>query len=314
MRRLLSAALALAVTAACLWYLLTPDILQALNRVAGEVRLLPVLAAFVLVALVQWLRAWRFAVMTDRTLALPDAMLVRIAMQLNFLNFVLPFRLGELSYPMLMRHHYGRDLLHSAGVLLLARLFDLATVGAIFLAAAAALQAAGGAASVGLALGALGLGLVPFGVIVLGRALRPWIVRLPGIGNAAARLTAGLEAVGSRGPGLAAVALSFAIWLVLALAAVLAAGAVTSAVSPAAAVLGASAGHVAFALPINGIAGIGPSQAAWVAVTTKAGVPWDDAVVSALALHAVVLTNAIVLGVVATLRGPGRRLPASADK
>lgn len=92
------------------------------------------------------------------------------------------------------------------------------------------------------------------------------------------------------------------------------AGAVTTTVPPAAAMLGASAGHVAFALPINGIAGIGPSQAAWVAATTRAGVPWDDAVISALALHAVVLTNAIVLGTVATIPDLGRRLSASGDR
>ena len=64
---------------------------------------------------------------------------------------------------------------------------------------------------------------------------------------------------------------------------------------------------MAFALPVNGIAGIGPAQAAWVAATTWAGVPWDDAVISApLALHAVVLTSALVLGAVATMTGLGR--------
>jgi hypothetical protein len=63
--------------------------------------------------------------------------------------------------------------------------------------------------------------------------------------------------------------------------------------------LGAAAGNVAFALPINGIAGIGPSQAAWVAATSSVGVPWNDAVVSALALHAVVLANAVICGGIA---------------
>ena len=125
MRPLLSACLALAVTAACLWFLLTPDVLNTLGRVGGAVRWLPAAIAFALVALVQWLRAWRFAVMTNGTPALPGRVLIGIAMQLNFLNFMLPFRLGELGYPMLMRHHYGHSLLRSAGVLLLARLFDL---------------------------------------------------------------------------------------------------------------------------------------------------------------------------------------------
>lgn len=314
MRRLLSAVVALCLTAVCLWILLTPDVLGALGRAAGTAQPLPIVVAFGLVALVQWLRAWRFAVMTAGTAALPDTVLVRIALQLNFLNFVLPFRLGELSYPVLMRRHYGHGLLHSAGVLLLARLFDLATVVSILLGAAAVLRLAGGTGNAILALGSLGLGLTPFGLILAGRAVRPWFAQLPGVGDTAAKLTAGLDAVGERRIGLVAVALGFAIWLLLALAAIMVAGAVTTTVPPVAAMLGASAGHVAFALPINGIAGIGPSQAAWVAATTKAGVPWDDAVISALALHAVVLTNAIVLGTVATIPDLGRRLSASAGR
>ncbi|NJO23433.1 MAG: hypothetical protein HC868_11465 [Sphingomonadales bacterium] len=135
---------------------------------------------------------------------------------------------------------------------------------------------------------------------LLGKALRPHMARLPGVGNAVAKLTAGLDAIGDRRLRLAAVGLGFAIWLLLGVAAILVAGAVTTTVPAAAAMLGAAAGHVAFALPINGIAGIGPSQAAWVAATTRVGVAWDDAVISALALHAVVLTNAIVLGAIAT--------------
>jgi len=314
MRRLLSAVVALGVTLVCLWFLLTPDILNALGRAAGEARPLPLLIAFALVALVQWLRAWRFAVMMTGTLAVPALVLVRVALQLNFLNFVLPFRLGELSYPMLMRHHYGHGLLHSAGVLLLARLFDLATVLSILLGAAAVLRLADGAGHVALVLASLGLGLAPFGLTLLGRTLRPRITQLPRIGDVAAKLTAGLDAIGGRRAGLMAVVLGFAIWLVFGFAAILVAEAVTTTVSSAAAMLGAAAGNVAFALPINGIAGIGPAQAAWVAATTRAGVPWDDAVISALALHAVALANAIVLGTVATIPDLGRKFSASADR
>jgi hypothetical protein len=41
-----------------------------------------------------------------------------------------------------------------------------------------------------------------------------------------------------------------------------------------------------------------------VVATVQAGVPWDDAVLSALALHAVVLANAVVLGALATISMP----------
>lgn len=306
MRRLLSALLAVVLTAVCLWFLLTPEIMVSLARLAAVARPLPIVAAFALCALVQWLRAWRFAVMTTGSLALPGAALVRIAFQLNFLNFTLPFRLGELGYPMLMRRHYGYGLLHSTGVLLIARLFDLATVGAILLGAAVLLEGSSGPVRVALALGALCLALAPFGLAFAGKAVRPQLQRLPRIGDGIARLGAGLDAIGYRRVGLAAVGLGFALWLVFGLAAILVANAVVTTVSPAAAMLGAAAGSVAFALPINGIAGIGPAQAAWVAATTRAGVPWDDAVVSALALHAVVLSNALLFGALATLSGVGR--------
>jgi hypothetical protein len=184
----------------------------------------------------------------------------------------------------------------------------LAAVGAILLAAAAALDAWPGA--VGRALlvvGAAGLGLAPFGVTIAGLALRRHLCKLPRIGNAAERLTTGLEAIAGYRAGVAAAGLSLALWLVFGAGAILVAGAVVATVSPGAAMLGAAAGNVAFALPINGIAGIGPSQAAWVAATTSVGVPWDDAVVSALALHAVVLMNAIVLGGLAMAGGASLR-------
>jgi hypothetical protein len=297
--------LALAVSAACLWLLLTPQILAALARLLAQASPLPVLVAFALVALVQWLRAWRFAMMMTGRLALPGAALTRIAFQLNFWNFLLPLRLGELSYPVLMKRHLGYGLLHSGGVLVVARLFDLATVGAILLGAAAVLDVWPGAGRAMLALGALGLGLAPLGLAVAGLALRPQLTRPPCMGSATAQLTAGLDAIGGYGAGLTAVGLSLAIWLVFGMAAALVAGAVVTTVPPAAAMLGAAAGNVAFALPINGMAGIGPPQAAWVAATTWAGVPWDDAVISALVLHAVVLTNALTLGAAATVVGFG---------
>jgi hypothetical protein len=309
MRWLLSTLAAVAITAGCLWFLLTPEILKSLGRLVTEARPLPILAALLLVALLQWLRAWRFAVLNTGRLDLPDIDLVRISLQLTALNFILPFRLGELSYPVLMRRRYGYGLLHSAGVLLLARLFDLATIGSILLGSAAWLHLAVGVHHVVLALGALGLALAPFALVLAGQALRPRIAKLPHVGHIADNLTAGLAAIGDRRAALTAVALGFAMWLVLGLAAILIANAVVTTVSAGAAMLGAAAGNVAFGLPVNGIAAIGPPQAAWVVATTLTGVPWDDAVLSALALHAVVLTNALLLGALATIHPPGKADP-----
>ena len=301
MRRLLSTLLAVALTAVCLWFLLTPDVLRSVGRLAADSRPMPILGALLLVALMQWLRAWRFAVMTTGRLELPDAAMVRISLQLSALNFILPFRLGELSFPVLMRRHYGHGLLQATGVLLLVRLFDLATVASILLAAAAWLHLPVGVHHVPLAVSALVLAAAPFGMALAGRAMRPWLARLPLVGDIAARLTAAFDAIRDRRAAILAVGLGFSLWLVFGFAAVLTASAVVRTVGPVVAMLGAAAGNIAFALPINGIAGIGPAQAAWVVAATQAGVPWDDAVLSALALHAVVLTNVLVLGALATL-------------
>jgi uncharacterized membrane protein YbhN (UPF0104 family) len=306
MRRALSTLVAVAVTAGCLWFLLTPQIVKSLGRLAAEARPWPILAAFLLGCLVQWLRAWRFAVLTTGRLELPGAPLVRIAFQLNALNFILPFRLGELSYPVLMRRQYGSTLMQSAGVLLLARLFDLATVASILVGAAAWLKLANGVNHAVLVGAATALALAPFGLALAAPILRGQAARLPRVGDLATRATAGFAAIGDRRAAMLAVALGFVLWLTIGLAAVLVAGAVVATVPPAAAVLGIMAGSVAFALPVNGIAGVGPAQAAWVLVTTLAGVPFNDAVLSALALHAVVLTNAVVLGGLATVPASGR--------
>jgi Lysylphosphatidylglycerol synthase TM region len=309
MRRSLGALLAVSITVACLWFFLTPSVLASLGRLGVEASWSRIIAAFALTGAVQWLRAWRFAVLTSGRPALPEAPMIRIALQLNFLNFVLPFRLGELGYPALMRQQYGEPLLRSAGVLLIARLFDLATVAAI-LAGAAALYAGSPFARAGLAFAALALAAAPLALVLLGDRLWLRLVRYLGRKRRTALPLAGLTALNGP-PARLVVALGFAIWLVFGLAAVLAASAVVASVPPGAAMLGAAAGNLAFALPVNGIAGLGPAQAAWVLATIWAGVPGDAAVVSALALHAVVLLNALILGGLASAGILGRRCQQS---
>jgi uncharacterized membrane protein YbhN (UPF0104 family) len=304
MIRGVSLILGAAVTFALLWVLVTPDTLAALRLALADADWWALAAAFALSAAVQWLRAWRFAMMTGGTPAFPGAPLVRIAFQLNFFNFLLPFRLGELSYPVLMRRAYGQPMLQATGILLLARLFDLCTVGAILLATAALLGLAGSAAaSLLLFAAAAGLVLAPGTVALLGPAAQPIIRSMPGLNRLAAPIAAGLEAAGTRRALAAALALSLAIWLAFGLLAVLTTHAVAAGIPALVALLGASAGNLAFALPINGIAGLGPSQAAWVAAVTRAGVGWENAVVSALALYAVTLTSAVLCGGLAMLNG-----------
>jgi len=301
-KRMASLLIGAAITAAALWLLITPEVLKDMRMVAAAANWWMLAVAVLINPAIQWLRAWRFEMLTHGTLSAPDARLVRIAFQLNFLNFVLPFRLGELGYPVLMQRAYGEPLIRSAGILLLARLFDLCTVAAILLGTAA-LIGLGFTRQTTLVLWVLAaaFALAPFGLVLGGRVATPILKRLRLLRDGALPGT-------SRKAQLAAVGVSFAIWFVFGGMATLTAEAVGDAISPAVALLGTSAGNLAFALPINGIAGLGPAQAAFVAAVTRAGVAWNEAVVAALALYLVTLSGAVLFG--GTLTGlPGRPQP-----
>jgi len=140
--------------------------------------------------------------------------------------------------------------------------------------------------------------LAPFGLIFGGRVAAPLLKRLRLLRDE------GLPGA-TRKAQFAAVGVSFAIWFVFGGMATLTARAVGDAISPAVALLGTSAGNLAFALPINGIGGLGPAQAAFVAAVTRAGVSWNEAVVAALALYLVTLAGAVLFG--GTMTGFRRR-------
>lgn len=303
-RNLLFSLVAIAMTAAAAWYLITPAVMDALLDGTRRIDPLTIVLALAINGALQWLRAWRFAIMTRGALIPPDAGLVRISFQLNFFNFVLPLRLGELSYPVQMRRIYGQPLLEATGVLLVARLFDLATLGAILLALTVQLGLFHSAAlNGGLAALAVAAALFPVLLAFTGRAALPLTARLPRLSRHALALGTALRTLDDRRVQTAAIMLSFAIWVSYGLMAVLVASALSPSVSIAQGMLGAAAGNVAFALPVNGIAGFGPAQAAWVFAVTGAGVPWRDAAVTALGVHAVSLASALLFGGAAMVAG-----------
>lgn len=301
-RNILFGVLALAMTIAAARYLITPPVLDALHIAIDRIDPLTVVLALALNGALQWLRAWRFAVMTRGELVTPDAGLVRIAFQLNFFNFVLPLRLGELSYPVLMRRTYGQPLLESMGVLLVARVFDLATLAAILLLLAVQLGFFDGAwLNAGLAMLAVFAAGLPVILGTSGRLVTPLAARLPKLSRHAVALGSALRTLEDHRVQFASTALSVAIWISYGLMAVLVASALSPAINIAQGMLGAAASNVAFALPVNGIAGFGPAQAAWVFAVTGAGVPWREAAVTALGVHAVSLSSALLFGGAAML-------------
>jgi hypothetical protein len=74
-----------------------------------------------------------------------------------------------------------------------------------------------------------------------------------------------------------------------------------AAVSPSVVTLAGAVGAIAFVLPINGVAQIGPFEAAWTYTANMAGVRFEDALASSVVIHAVVLA---VAGLQAMVVGP----------
>jgi len=312
-RTAVSVGVAVLVTAAVLVWLARTGVLEAIGPALATADWPRIAAAFALVGVVQWLRAWRFGLLLDGRPSPPGLTLFRLSAQLTALNFLLPFRLGELSFPVLARRALGADLLDGAGVLLTARLFDLCVIAALLAGTAAALLPAAGVPVPAPVLGVAAAGAVaaPFALAATGRALVPRLGRTPRLGPLVLGLARGLGRLERPGGRLLAVALSWAIWLAFALLAYLAASAVVPATAPAWAVMAAAAGNLAFALPLNGVAGLGPAQAAWVGVMALAGLGLEAGALGALAVHAVALIGALCLGALLTAVGPppGARQP-----
>lgn len=78
------------------------------------------------------LRAHRFFVLL-KSQNVPWSSVLRVMLQHNAINNLLPFRLGELSFPILLKKQNNIKLMTSSKVLVTARLFDLMVMGGISL-------------------------------------------------------------------------------------------------------------------------------------------------------------------------------------
>lgn len=124
-RRLVRSALAIAVSGGLLaWLLSKLELGPALDRFSSASPQAIALAGL-FSFLVLLLRGLRFSALT-RGAGL-DVTTPAVAIQV-FLNRITPFRLGEISLPILLRRHAGADFASSLVVLAFVRLLDLAIV------------------------------------------------------------------------------------------------------------------------------------------------------------------------------------------
>ncbi|MEM8951069.1 MAG: lysylphosphatidylglycerol synthase transmembrane domain-containing protein [Pseudomonadota bacterium] len=136
-QRLLSTILAVIVSVIVLWWLLSDGAGTALlNAIEGAI-LWPLALGGLIAVAIQIVRAWRFALLWEGGFGLSSISMIGIATKLVLFNFLLPFKLGELSFPLMMKRAYGTSLGQGAGILILCRLLDLGAVTAIIALAAA---------------------------------------------------------------------------------------------------------------------------------------------------------------------------------
>lgn len=318
MRRLLATAAAALLTGLSLWWLLTDDVTARIGPAIATADPLRLGLAFLTFPVVQWLRAWRFHLLLRGDPGRPELPLLGISFRLVFFNFVLPFKLGELSFPVMARTTLGVDYAHSLGVLACARLLDLVVVGALITACAALLVDLP-AALQALLIAVLALLLIfPPLAFGHGHLLLRLTTSRPRVHDLLERLLFGFSSL--RSPPLRALVMgqTFLIWLAHALLGWLAASAVIR-IGIGEAIFAAASSNLAFAIPATAIAGLGPPQAAWVAALDLTGLPFEAAVVSALTGYAVILTAVLAFGLGTFLVpawlgfSPSRRSPGGSE-
>lgn len=206
-------------------------------------------------------------------------------------NAILPARVGEAVLPIALARYGGFDPVRAVGLLLIVRLGDLialAGIGLLLVAVIDIWDHPDGLrlliAGAGILLMA-GIGAVPALVGAAGRVAPGMLRSLAGRIAAAGSLLA-------RNARLSLVALTLAIWLTLAIAAQVSVSAAGLDTGFAYAWLACVAASLAFALPTNGIASVGPFEAAFVAMLALSGAPAEAALTAALHLHLCALAGA----------------------
>jgi hypothetical protein len=301
-RRLVSGLAALAITAATLFILQRGGFLRAFATALETADIARLAAAMAIVPVIQYLRAWRFKLLLSGTAELPEFRLYRIATLLGLINFLVPFRLGEISFPLMARKHLGVGLARATGVLALTRAGEVLAILCLLFFLAALLLDDGAlgisrwllvSAALACVLASLAL---PFLAKLFGGTLLRMLAPLP-------RLAASLELMLSSSGLLCRplrhlqfLTLTFAIWGSFIAGAYLSASAVARGVGLLEVGLAYVASSLTFALPVNGVAGLGPPQAAWWAALRMLEVDSAPAMVTALVSHGIFLVGSVILG------------------
>jgi uncharacterized membrane protein YbhN (UPF0104 family) len=229
---------------------------------------------------------------------------MRVTLVHNLFNHVLPFRTGEVSFPILLKRAFGVEVGRSVVTLMWFRLLDASIV---FGVGGALLFLARLPHARWVAL--LMLAALSPAVLYL---LRPQMeLRLASIGNTRVKrvLTAMVNAIPPTAPAMVIDTMwTFLNWAFKLAALALVLMAFVSA-TPTTAGIAVVGGELASVISAPVPAGLGTYEAGIVAPLVLAGTPAVDAIKAAVNVHLMLLTTAMILGFAAlATRGPRRDL------
>jgi hypothetical protein len=294
LRRLLQATVALTVTGLCLGLLVTEIDFRRLGAVLAAVEPMPIAVAVVVALHLPFWRGARLAALLPSSRRPGGGVMTRLSAEVLLWNFLLPFKLGELSFPWLLHRRAGLPLHEAAALFVLVRLSDLFAVAGLLALGASRLPPVEVRGLTALAV-VLGVALLAAPVVMIAVAGR-WRDRLVDGGGRLARLVEGASHARTARARLAVFATTLGLWTSHVVIAALVLRATATAAGPGATAAASAAGNLAFALPVSGVLGLGPQQVAFAGALEFAGVDWTRAVAAALVVHAVVAATGVVAG------------------
>jgi len=288
------------LTAATVAWLVATSDLGDVAEALGAAAPVPIVWAVIAQAASQLFRAFRLeAARNQRPHRVGRSM--RVVIYQTALNHILPAKLGELALVALLRHQHGIGISTGTGIMFVLRGMDLFVLVAVGLIATGIAVGEATVAGIG-AKAFLVTGLLLLVAPALFYALRP------------GRLLHRLEPRLARGRlgkfvhemldvvlalpfrvFLTIWLLTLAIWANLFAAAVLCYAAVTAAVPAVVAIAAMAGGGLAFALPVNGIANVGPFEAAWTFVARTLGAAPEAALAAGVLVHLVAVLTSLAL-------------------
>ena len=321
-RQVVTTLFSLAITGGVLYLLLTDQVVADLRALLPQVDLRYIAAALGVGPIIQYLRAWRFTRLLwprDAAAGRPTMAMYRVSTFLLLFNYLLPFRAGELSFPLMVKQRFGVDLTSSVGVLVVSRVLDLLVIVATCaIAAVVVIIDRPGLVRLALAVAVaavVALAVTPWLAGVSQRFLPPLVGRWPKPAELLGRLLQGLHRIARARDYLPVLALTVTIWLLQFVFCLFCLRAVVDDAGYWQGMFAGATALLAWSLPINGVAGVGPVQAAWAFAAQLGGIDWSAGIASALLFTGVGLVSIILLSLLVLIAddwlGLGRARPTT---